>query len=93
MLKCFFALFTEAKDLVWKHPDPDLLCEHPLINVLENPPPRHKDDDPFYVPLFNFSLITDPTDPLFEDVIKVLALPVIYFIFLWNVLYFILLTR
>ena len=66
------------KDLVWGNRG--LLCDHPSFTVY-NPPLSHNDDDRFYVPRFNFSLITDPTDPLFEDVIKVKRFSRIYLIY------------
>ena len=75
MLIC--SIFKEAEDVVWN--DSDLLCDSPNIVPPEDGGPSYQNDDRLSVPMFNFSLITDPTDPLFEDVIKESEFPEIYF--------------
>ena len=75
MLIC--SIFKEAEDVVWN--DSDLLCDSPNIVPPEDGGASYQNDDRLSVPMFNFSLITDPTDPLFEDVIKESEFPEIYF--------------
>ena len=59
--------YVELEDETWENED--ILCEDPETPFIEEFNPTLVLD--ITLPVFDFSLIVDPTDPLYEDLIKV----------------------
>ena len=62
----FLHFYAESAETTWKHED--IMCEDPgALSVIDD---RKDNIFELFLPVFNFSLIVDPNDPLFEDEIK-----------------------